>query len=52
MVAPAENFAKFLDIKIKEKFRKALLFDGFTELFGGDKRDRTADLFNAIHLGG
>ena len=34
----------FLRSKTKKKFRKT----EFSELFGGDKRDRTADLLNAI----
>ena len=34
----------FLRPKTKKKFRKT----EFSELFGGDKRDRTADLLNAI----
>ena len=43
-----ENFSKFKKRKIIKKYRKTLVLSGFTVLFGGDKRDRTADLLNAI----
>jgi hypothetical protein len=33
-----------------KKYRKTMILSGFTVLFGGDKRDRTADLLNAIQL--
>ena len=39
-----EKSTNFLTSKTKKKFRKTEL----SELFGGDKRDRTADLLNAI----
>ena len=43
-----ENYSKLLRIKRKKKFLKPTKFGKFQELFGGDKRDRTADLLNAI----
>ena len=39
---------KILENNNKEKVPRSLDFTGFSELFGGDKRDRTADLLNAI----
>ena len=39
-----KKYPNFLASKIKKKSRKP----EFSELFGGDKRDRTADLLNAI----
>ena len=44
-----ENYSKFPKIKIIKKYRKTMILSGFTVPFGGDKRDRTADLLNAIH---
>ena len=43
-----ENYSKFQEIKIKEKFRKPLISLGFRNISGGDNRDRTGDLLNAI----
>ena len=48
LVATGENYSKLEKIIEIKKFRKTLISSGFTELFGGDKRDRTADLLNAI----
>ena len=50
VVATEENSSKFQEIKIKEKFRKPLISLGFRNFYGGDKRDRTADLLNAIQV--
>ena len=43
-----ENFSKFLGTEIIKKYRKTLVLSGFTVFFGGDNRDRTGDLLNAI----
>ena len=40
-----ELYANYLVLKIKKKYRKHNVFGTF---LGGDKRDRTADLLNAI----
>jgi hypothetical protein len=42
------KFLKILENKYNKKYRKTLDLSGFTVLFGGDKRDRTADLLSAI----
>ena len=43
-----ENYSKFQKIKTKEKFQEPLILLDSRNFFGGDKRDRTADLLNAI----
>ena len=43
-----KNFRKLWSIKIAKKYRKTAILSDSTVLFGGDKRDRTADLLNAI----
>ena len=42
------KFLKILENNNKEKVPRSLDFTGFSELFGGDNRDRTGDLLNAI----
>ena len=42
------KFHKILEDNHKRKVPGTLDFTRFSELFGGDKRDRTADLLNAI----
>ena len=42
------KFPKILENKNNKKYRKTLVLSGFTVLFGGDNRDRTGDLLNAI----
>ena len=42
------KFPKIGANKSKRKVPGTLDFPRFSELFGGDKRDRTADLLNAI----
>ena len=51
VVATEKNSAKFKKIILRKKLGKSpenRSFQGFLFLFGGDKRDRTADLLNAI----
>ena len=43
-----ENYSKFKKRKIIKKYRKTLILSGFAVFFGGDNRDRTGDLLNAI----
>ena len=43
-----ENCSKFQKIKIQKKFREPLILLGSRNFFGGDNRDRTGDLLNAI----
>ena len=42
------KFLKILENNNKRKVPRSLDFTGFSELFGGDNRDRTGDLLNAI----
>ena len=53
VVATEKNSAKFKKIFLRKKLGKSpenRSFQGFSFLFGGDKRDRTADLLNAIQV--
>ena len=53
VVATEKNSAKFKKIILRKKLGKSpknRSFQGFSFLFGGDKRDRTADLLNAIQV--
>ena len=43
-----ENCSKFQKIKIQKKFREPLILLGSRNFFGGDSRDRTGDLLNAM----
>ena len=42
------NYMFFKVYKNNKKFRKPLILLGFRKLSGGDSRDRTGDLLNAI----
>ena len=51
VVATEKNSAKFKKIFLRKKLGKSpenRSFQGFLSPIGGDKRDRTADLLNAI----